>query len=120
MVELIGMIFGALLLIACFKEIAFAKDDSRMSWFKGGLIAIPFGFFLSAIGAAENGVLELSKGIPYAAATIVLSLGLFAWAKIRADVPYERTTRKLPRILAWIWVVLLTGLMGFKLSTGLA
>jgi hypothetical protein len=120
MIELIGMTLGALLLLACFREIAFAKDGSRMSWAKGGLVAIPFVFLVATIGGAEAGTPELSKSIIHAGITAVLTILFFAWAKIKADVPYERTKRKLPRILAWIWVILLTSVTVVKLSSGLA
>lgn len=120
MAELAGTAFGTLIIIACFREIAFPNDNSRMSWAKGGLVATPFVLVGGAIGGAEAGLLEFSASVFQAAITGLLTLLFFAWAKVKADVPYERSKRKLPKILAWIWVAFITSMMVFKLSSGLA
>ena len=120
MAELAGSALGALMCIACFREIAFSNDDSRTSWVKGGIVAIPFIFVIGAIGRAEAGTIEFSASLIQAGMTGLFTLLFFGWAKLKADAPYERTRRKLPKILAWVWVTFLTSMMVFKLFTGLA
>ena len=120
MAELAGMALGALIFIACFREIAFSNDDSRMSWAKAGIVAIPFGFVVGAIGRAEAGTIEFSASLIQTAITGLFTLLFFGWAKLKADAPYERTKRKLPKILAWVWLAVITSMVVLKLSTGLA
>lgn len=120
MAELVGMALGALIFIACFREIAFSNDDSRMSWAKGGIVAIPFIFVVGAIGKAEAGTINFSASLTQAAVTGLFTLLFFGWARLNADAPYERTKRKLPKILAWVWVASITSMMVLKLLTGLA
>ena len=120
MAQLTGMFIGALIFIACFREIAFPQDGSRMSWVKGGLAAIPYIFIARSIGDAQNGALEMSGAIFHAGIAILITAIFFVWAKVKADSPYERKQRKLSKILAWIWVIFITSVMILKLSTGLA
>ena len=119
MAGLFGMTLGALLIIACFREIAFANDNSRLSWMKGGLVGTPFIFVVSTVGRAENGVLYFSESLTQAALAAGLTLLLYIWAKVRVDQPYERTHRKIPKILAWLWIGLMSAVTIFKLATGL-
>ena len=120
MAELLGMSLGALLFIACFREAIFKRDLTRNSWVKGGLAAIPFIFVVRLIGDAQGGVLEASGATLQAGIAGILTAAFFIWAKLKADLPYERTDRKFPQILAWVVILLVVSLMGFKLSTGLA
>lgn len=120
MADLFGMALGSLLVIACFREIAFAKDNSRLSWMRGGLIGTPFVLVVSSIGRAENGSLNFSESVVQASIAAGLTLMLFVWAKARADQPYERKHRKIPRVLAWCWIVFMSAIAVLKLSTGLA
>jgi hypothetical protein len=119
MADLFGMALGGLLTIACFREIAFAKDNSRLSWTRGGLIGTPFIFVVSTVGRAENGVLYFSESIIQALIAASLTLLFYAWARVRADEPYERKHRKVPRILAWVWIALMSAVTILKLSNGL-
>ena len=119
MAEIFGMTLGALLIIACFREVAFASDNSRLSWMKGGLIGTPFIFVVSTVGRAENGVLYFSESIIQAVIAASLTLLFYAWARVRADEPYERKHRKVPKILAWVWIALMSAVTILKLSNGL-
>ena len=116
---LFGMALGALLIIACFREVAFASDNSRLSWMKGGLVGTPFIFIVSTVGRAESGVLHFNESITQATIAASLTLLFYAWAKVRADQPYERQHRKIPKILAWVWIGLLSAVTILKVATGL-
>ena len=119
MIQLFAMALGALLVIACFREIAFANDHSRFSWMKGGLVGTPFVLIVGTVARAENGVLYFSESIIQASLAAGLTIIFAVWAKVSADKPYERKHRKLPKILAWIWIGLMSGVTILKVVTGL-
>ena len=107
MAELSGMLLGGLLFIACFREIVFSKDVSRMSWVKAGVVTIPSVFVFRSIGDAENGAIEFSYAIVQTGLVGLLTAIFFLWAKVRDDIPYKRSAKKLPKILAWVWITLM-------------
>lgn len=120
MIELTSMFIGALIFIACIREIAFPKDVSRMSWVKSGLVTIPFVFIARSLGDGQDGVLEMSGAVLQAGTVLLVTAMFFAWAKIEQGTTYERKSSMLSKTLAWVWMSLITSMMILKLSTGLA
>ena len=116
--QLIGQAFGVLLLTVALREVFFAKDERRESFFYGALIAAPLSGALTMIRKAEGGVLSPSDALGPLLLGLLLALVSFLWIKFKGDARYERYRSVLIKIFSWFWLLLFAAVTALKVSTG--
>lgn len=120
MSELIGMTFGSALIIVCFRETVLWSDATRLSWVKSGLLAIPFVFVVRGLGSGQDGEFDFAGAVVQAALALMLTFSLWVWMRLYDNKAYERRQRKIPKILGWVWLTLMSAVSLLKLATGLS
>lgn len=118
MVYLLGLFLGAFFLTVALRDVLFAKNERRESFFYSALIAAPLSGALNMIGRAEGGNVLPSDAIEPLLIGWLLALISLVWVKWKAGTPYVRYRSMLIKIFSWFWLFLFAALTTLKITTG--